>query len=266
VLLGNGLLLYYKSSAELPAELKGSLLLSAGSTVSLLPGADFALAAAADGAGFGEKPALLLRAAGASVRGALVETLAALVPELRVLQPPAELPALAAGQSQWNLGDDEASVQMTPAAASSHDALRKASRVLRASFLEKKGGVTKVGPDGKVLKERNFGKGGRRNWQRRWFVLLESGHFLWYGSEDEENEEGLKGQIHLKGCTLYILANNELIMAPSSSSDDGSKESLNIRSDDSYELSLYMHHFQMVDPGLQIVRHESAGLSGDTTS
>ena len=55
-------------------------------------GADFALAAAADGAGFGEKPALLLRAAGASVRGALVETLAALVPELRVLQPPAELP------------------------------------------------------------------------------------------------------------------------------------------------------------------------------
>ena len=48
-------------------------------------------------------------------------------------------------------------------------------------------------PDGTLKKERNLKKGGRRNWTKRYFVLLSNGVLLYYKEESETAE-------HYKGC------------------------------------------------------------------
>ena len=57
---------------------------------------------------------------------------------------------------------------------------------------------------------RNFGKGGRRNWQQRWFVLLDTGHLLYYKTQAEAVEE-YRGSFHVAGppalpCHVSITA------------------------------------------------------------
>lgn len=66
--------------------------------------------------------------------------------------------------------------------------VRAASRpdieVVKRGWLEKKGGNTAVLPDGSLKKVRNIKKGGRRNWTRKYFVLLSNGVLLYYKGEE----------------------------------------------------------------------------------
>jgi hypothetical protein len=56
--------------------------------------------------------------------------------------------------------------------------------VLRTGWLEKKGGETFLDEvTQEIRKERNFSKGGRRNWKRRWFVLYADGELAYYADE-----------------------------------------------------------------------------------
>eukprot|EP01048_Picozoa_sp_COSAG05_P017834 COSAG05_NODE_2505_length_2973_cov_1.820111_1_plen_312_part_00 len=55
--------------------------------------------------------------------------------------------------------------------------------VLKSGWMEKKGGLTAMLPDGTLHKERNLAKGGRRTWTRKFFVLLDNGVLLYYKEE-----------------------------------------------------------------------------------
>lgn len=52
--------------------------------------------------------------------------------------------------------------------------------VVRAGWLDKKGGETYVDSDGALHKDRHYGAGGRRNWKSRWFVLFSDGEMHYY--------------------------------------------------------------------------------------
>ena len=53
-------------------------------------------------------------------------------------------------------------------------------------WLEKKGGDTYIDAANVLRKERNYLKGGRRNWKRRWFVLHSDGELCYYSSGPKE--------------------------------------------------------------------------------
>jgi small GTP-binding protein len=71
-------------------------------------------------------------------------------------------------------------------------ATRPEIEVVKRGWLEKKGGSTVVLPDGSLKKERNLKKGGRRNWTRKFFVLLSNGVLLYY-KDEAETAENYKG-------------------------------------------------------------------------
>ena len=50
-----------------------------------------------------------------------------------------------------------------------------AGQVLRSGYMDKKGGGDVWRSDGTLEHSRNWTKGGRRNWQRRWVVLFTDG-------------------------------------------------------------------------------------------
>eukprot|EP01052_Picozoa_sp_SAG31_P015796 SAG31_NODE_1025_length_10289_cov_3.290677_4_plen_226_part_00 len=57
--------------------------------------------------------------------------------------------------------------------------MRQTMAVVKKGVLEKKGGNTVLLPDGTIKKERNLKKGGRRNWTKKYFVLLDNGVLLY---------------------------------------------------------------------------------------
>ena len=73
--------------------------------------------------------------------------------------------------------------------------------IVKSGWLEKKGGSTVILPDGTLQKERNFKKGGRRNWTRRHFVLLSNGVLLYY-KEEEQTSASFKGCLQLGPGTV----------------------------------------------------------------
>lgn len=56
--------------------------------------------------------------------------------------------------------------------------------VVRQGWLWKKGGDTHIDQDNVLYKDRHFGKGGRRNWKQRWFMLYSDGELCYFSSAD----------------------------------------------------------------------------------
>jgi len=65
--------------------------------------------------------------------------------------------------------------------------------------LEKKGGETYIDTKTRqIQKARNFAKGGRRNWKKRWFVLYANGVMEYYADENgQEKGDAPKGSLRL---------------------------------------------------------------------
>ena len=64
-------------------------------------------------------------------------------------------------------------------------------KVVKRGWLEKKSGDTEINADGSLQKKRSLhggGKGLRRNWSRRYFVLLSNGVLLYYKTERESSD------------------------------------------------------------------------------
>ena len=73
-------------------------------------------------------------------------------------------------------------------------------------WMQKKGGNNDVTSQGVIVKERTLAKGGRRNWNTRWCVLLPNGVFLVYET-DEETSPNLTASVSLSTeAGLYVHA------------------------------------------------------------
>ena len=69
--------------------------------------------------------------------------------------------------------------------------------ILKQGWLEKKGGDTHIDANNQLVKERNWAKGGRRNWKQRWFVLYADGELVYYA---EERGQHLGSSVVAKGA------------------------------------------------------------------
>ena len=83
-----------------------------------------------------------------------------------------------------------------PLPSMGHEDDRVGASALFAGWLEKKGGG---GADGSM---RNWAKGGRRNWKKRWMVLDSKQFLSWYDSGPSPKPKDLKGSLALHGAQV----------------------------------------------------------------
>ena len=72
--------------------------------------------------------------------------------------------------------------------------------ILRQGWLEKKGGDTHIDRDNVLRKDRHYGKGGRRNWKQRYFILYSDGELAYFSSADGNpgQEGGAEPKVQLR--------------------------------------------------------------------
>jgi hypothetical protein len=125
---------------------------------------------------------------------------------LQTPTPPSPAPAPAAAAASLlsaasppspdGLLDDGASECSSTATAHGQLTRSVGRTILKQGWLEKKGGDTHVDANNQIVKERNWSKGGRRNWKQRWFVLYADGELAYYAEEgDRAAQVEPKGQV-----------------------------------------------------------------------
>ena len=122
-------------------------------------------------------------------------------------------------------------------------------QILRQGWLEKKGGDTHLDEDHVLRKERNWSKGGRRNWKARWFILYDDGELAYFTDMQEE-----KGRLHLvrlsasageprHGCSWHVRddAPDEFLLAlPAPADGVQARKAMLLRHAESEEVSAWI--------------------------